>query len=345
MSQKLTSYQSANHRRAGLCLFGLRRATWLVVIIFVGISLILAGRTLYTAPDDENYIAYFEGANFTILTNALSYSLEEILWSAYASFMGGIFGAETALRITIFFSSLTFLVASGKLARGAWLLIFFAFVIDAMLATQMYYNQIRQGLALSIFLMMIAGGLRPFLGAVVASAIHTSFIFVIPCVIAAAVAKRSNIRLVAILLAVVLGVYYLNSLMGDIDLGRRSATYELEGKLNVFFYAFAFLQYGLIFFLLKQKNSDDQQEFWFRFSLIFVTFAICLSFIHEAAARLMYIANALVVILLGLNLKRERAKIGAVVWFLLLLVILINEGRKGGFGPDTWFGRWALILT
>ncbi|MCZ7622153.1 MAG: hypothetical protein M5U24_06665 [Candidatus Kuenenia sp.] len=54
----------------------------------------------------------------------------------------------------------------------------------------------------------------------------------------------------------------------------------------------------------------------------------------------MYIANALVAILLGLNLKRERGKITAIVWFLLLFALLINEGRKGGFGSDTWFGRW-----
>ncbi|SOH03405.1 hypothetical protein KSMBR1_0894 [Candidatus Kuenenia stuttgartiensis] len=345
MFKKPTNYhQSANPGPSRLDLFGLRQTTWLAMVFFVGVSLILARRTLYTAPDDLSYIKYFEGTNFTILTDWWSYVLEEPLWSTYASFMGEIFGAETSLRITIFFSSLMFLVANNKLTRGAWIFILFAFVIDSTLSTQMYYNQIRQGFALSVFLMMVAGGLSPFLGAVVASTIHTSFIFVIPCAIAAVVARRSNIRLIAILLAVGLYVFYLNRIMGSIDFGRRSESYELKGKVNVFFYAATVLQNGLIFFLLKNKSSDDQQEFWFRFSLIFCTFAICMTLIHAAAGRLMYIANALVAILLGLNLKRERGKITAIVWFLLLFALLINEGRKGGFGSDTWFGRWYLIL-
>ena len=345
MSKRLANYhQGTNHCPSDRGLFGLRQTTWLAVVLFVGISQILAGRTLYTAPDDKFYIAYFEGANVRILTDWWYYVLEESLWSLYAPFMGGCFGAEASLRITIFFSSIMFLVASYKLTRGVWIFILFVFVLDSNLATQMYYNQIRQGFALSVFLMMIAVGLGPFLGAVVASTIHTSFILAIPCAIVAVMVKRSNIRLVVILSVVVLSIFYLNSIMGGINFGRRSEIYNLEGKLNVFFYAFVVLQYGLIFFLLKNKFSDDQQNFWFRFSLIFTTVAICLSLIHEAGGRLMYISNALVAILIGLNLKRERAKIGAIVWLLLLLVILINEGRKLDFDQDTWFGRWVLIL-
>ncbi len=345
MFQEPTYDQRAKPLHAYLCVFGVRQTTWLAVIVFVGMSMILAGRMLYTAPDDESYIAYFEGKNSILLTNTGPYLLEEPLWLAYASSMGSIVGTETALRITIFLGSFLFLAASGKLARGAWIFIFLAFITDVTLATQMYYNQIRQGFALSVFLVMMAGGLHPFFGAVVASAIHASFLAVIPCIIAAAVIRRSKMRLAAILFAVGLSVFYLNRLMGDIDLGRRSVIYAFEGNLNVFFYALAISQYGLIFFLLKQKHPDDQQEFWFCFSLIFVTLAIGLSLIHEAGGRLMYIANALMAILIGLNLRRTQAKIGAVVWLLLLLMVLLNEGRKDNFGPDSWLGRWVLILT
>lgn len=348
MLQKLTNYlQSANYRPAGRGLFGLGRTTWLPVLFFVGISLVLAGRTLYTAPDDRSYIAYFEGAPSNIHTHLsyLFYILEEPLWSSYTSFMGDIFGAKAALRITIFISSLIFLVASSRLAPGAWIFILFAFVMDSTFATQMYYNQIRQGFALSIFLMMIAGGLSPFLGAVVAATIHSAFITVIPCTIAAVVAKKSNIILIAILLTIVMGCYYLRNLIGDINIGRRMTIYDLKGKSNILFYALVIVQYGLIFFLLKNKHSDDRQELWYRFALIFFVSAICLSIIHEAGGRLMYIANALVMILIGLNLKRSRARLGAVAWLLFLFVIVINEGTKGSFGPGTWVGRWVLILS
>lgn len=354
MPEGLANYQQiANPHPARQSLFGLSRTTPLAVLLMVGISLVLAGRTFYTSPDDASYIAYFEGERFDIFTH-LSYwfyLLEEPLWSSYAAFMGGIFGAETALRITIFLSSLMFLVASNrlalssKLAQGAWIFILLAFMLDATLATQMYYNQIRQGFAVSVFLMMVAGGLSPFLGAVVASTIHTSFIIVIPCTIAAVVVKRSNIRLVAVLFAIVLVAYFISNLLGDIDIGRRTTAYETEGKVNILFYALVILQYGLAFYLLKNKKSDHQQEFWYRFSLIFFVVAMGLSLIHEAGGRLFYIANTLVMILIASNLKRSQARIGAVAWLLFLFIIVINESRKGSFGPDTWFGRWWLILT
>ena len=323
--------------------FGLRRAPWLSVVFFAGISLVLAGRTLYTAPDDENYIARFEGTNFTFLGGWWSYVLEEPLWASYAPIMGGIFGSEPAMRITIFFSAFIFLIGSGKLTRGAWMFVLLVFILDDVFATQMYYNQIRQGFALSIFFGMVALGLSPFLGAVMASAIHTSFLFVIPCAIAAHIVKRSNIRLIAVLLTAIASVYYINTLIDTIDFGRRN--YELTGKLNIFFYVLITLKYGSIFAILKYKFPDEQEDFWFRFSLIFTILALCLTLIHEAMGRLMYLADALVTILIGLHLKRNRTKIGALVWMLFLLAISINEGRRSGFGPDSWFGRWVLILT
>ena len=317
----------------------LEKKIWLPLFLFMCISLLLAARPMYTAIDDQNYVAYFAHGSSEAFTDWWSYVLSEPLWLKYCDFMGNFFDSVSALRITIFLSSLMFLIACNKLTRGEWIFVLCAFIIDNTLATQMYYNQIRQGLALSVFLMFVAWDISPVLGAIVASAIHTSFISVIPCALAVTCTKRTYTVLPGILLI----TYYLKGVLGSIDFGKR-AMYTLGGALNFKFYLNILAPYGITFYLLRNQQ-DKRQKFWYRFALFFVTFAFSLSLIHEAASRLIYFTNAFVLILIGLDIKSKKAKICAVIWFLILLEAIVLEGYKTGFDSNSWYGRWELILN
>lgn len=334
--------------------------------VFICISLLLAARGLYTAPDDDSYVSVFDGGYTLNTTDWWGYFLNEPLWVTYTMFMASIFDAETSLRITIFISSLMFLFASTKLARGAWLFVSLAFIFDATLANQIYYNQIRQGFGLSIFLMIAAMGFSPLLGALVAAAMHSSFIFVIPCIALTIISKHSRSRLTIGFIMLAAVIFLLRPIFENLDLGRRADTYELKNILSIFFYIVAILQYGAIFFILKDCRRTEGEEFWFRFTFIFLSATLFLTFFHEAAARYICVVNICVMILIGRSLHKQRenfnnhqvtlrrsflsvlkseaAMISAVVWLLFLWAVQFNESAKADFGQESWVGRWAVIL-
>lgn len=316
-------------------------------IVFVALALVLASRALYTAPDDVNYIAYFEGTYWTQLTNSWwIYPVEEPLWSLYATSVGNVFGPESALRATIFLSALGFLYASNRLSRGAWLLVVLLFVVDEVLATQMYYNQIRQGVALSVFLLVAVLGGGLLWAALVATVVHSSFFVLLVSVLAALLVRKDYLIFLFILPATLVGVLLAQSFLDDFDLGRRAATYEFAGALNMNYYVVALLQYGLTLSLVRPASgNDDSEQIWYRVTVIFTILALSITMIHEAGARLMYISNALVLILLGQNLWRWRAVLATLFWIVALVFHQLNAAFKLSFGDeDTGIGRWWLIL-
>jgi hypothetical protein len=221
------------------------------------------------------------------------------------------------------------------------------FVIDNCLATQMYFNQIRQGFALSIFLTIIAIGLSPIWGAVVASLIHSSFLLVIPCFLISLIFKKFNVSWVLAIIVAILSAYLIKSLAPDINLGRRSDTYGFKSGLTIYYYLFAIFQYGSVLFFLRKINfNDETKHMWLDFSFLFFVFVICMTLIHQAAGRLMYLENAFLMILVGLNFDRKQVKIIALLWLLFLFALNINEARKVRDIPnDTFFDRWAMILN
>ena len=315
-------------------------------IVFLVLALVLASRALYTAPDDINYIAYFEGTYWTQLANSWwTYFVEEPLWSLYATSAGSVFGPEGALRATIFLGVLGFLYASSRLSRGAWLLVVLLFVVDEVLATQMYYNQVRQGVALSVFLLVAVFGGGLLWAALVATVVHSSFFVLLASVLAAHLVRKDYLVFLFVLPATFVGAVLVQSFLGDFDLGRRAATYEFAGALNMNYYIVALLQYGLTLFLVRAASGNDSEQLWYRVTVIFTILALAITVIHEAGARLMYISNALVLILLGQNLWRRPAVLGTLLWITALLFHQLNAAFKSGFDDeDTGLGRWWLIL-
>jgi hypothetical protein len=265
---------------------------WGIGVAFVIISLVLGLRSLYIAPDDESYLAYFEGIKFpTIFDNLWLFLIEEPLWTLYTSWLGSVIGSENSIRFTIIISSLTFLISSTKLTRGAWLFILLIFILDSHLATEMYYNQIRQGIALSVFLFLIVYKIDIRLAAGLAATLHSSFLIVF---FAAAVSYIVRTR---------------------------------------------------VLFLTRPKWYDKYASNWYHFTLLFLALTVPLTFLHEAAGRLMYLASAFTGMSIGMNLHHKKARIGAVIWIFFLILIIVNEGRKLGFNEDTWLGRWILIVS
>lgn len=319
--------------------------TW---AMFVGLALLLSVRPLYVAHDDWNYIAYFEGAtplDIGALGAWYVSFFEEPLWRLYASQIGELIGAENALRFTIFISTLMFLYAANKIGRGAWLFIVCFFVLSDAMAVQMYYNQIRQGLALSIFLLTVVAGGGIIVGALLASSIHASFLVAVPCAFVAVLARDRRYVIPLALLATIVLTVVVSKFIGEIDLGRRAETYELTMVLNKNYYTFVFLQLSVVFYLARPRVRDGDDKLWFSFALMVTASALSLSFIHEAAVRIMYLANALIAIILARNLLKKREFMAAIYWFSTMVAIQINEGLKAGSSDDTWFGRWLLILN
>jgi hypothetical protein len=329
---------------------GIQLKTWLGIITSIAISLVLASRNLYIAIDDEAYVTYFTFFNDPFLKlkdGWWSFVLDEPLWALYTSFIGSVFGAETALRITIFISSLMFLVASGNLTRGAWLFVFCTFIIDDVLAPQMYFNQLRQGFALSIFLTIIAIGLSPFWGAVTALLVHSSFLLVAPILLMSLMTVKFNVNRILVIIIAILSVFLIKNMASDIDLGRRSNEYELKSNLTIFYYLIEIFQYGpvFLFFFSKKYFYEKTQLFWLNFSLVSFLFTMGLTFIHEASARMIYIANAFMMIVIGQNLYRKQVKIIALLWLLMLMALNIHEAPKKKFLKDSFFDRWSEILN
>lgn len=344
-----------------------KRSVWLSWLAFFGISLMLAGRTLYTAPDDDNYLNIFDGVISQYATDWWLYFLAEPLWLGYTALLAGVLPAETSLRLTIFISSMMFLFASNKLTRGAWIFICLGFLIDSTLATQIYYNQIRQGLALSVFLMLVAARVGPIWGGVVASAIHSSFLLIIPCAIVAMVGKKSSKHLMISIFTLLVVIFaFRSSFFGILDLGRRADIYELKGALSIFFYIFVISQYGFIYLMLRANSGEVDGALWLKFIFVFVVIALFVTLFHEAAGRYVCVMNALVMSVIGARLRNtgpsfstletnpnrfladlseiDRARICSVFWLLTLLAIQLNEDAKTDFGQDSWIGRWVVIV-
>jgi hypothetical protein len=311
------------------------------------LALILAARALNTAPDDWGNLAYFDPSVVEDTSNWWLYWIEEPIWTFYALVTGTVFGPEWAMRMTIFISAFAFLYSGSRLARGGWrapALVLLVFLIDLSFATQMYYNQVRQGFALSLFMAVAAIGGGPILGAALASGIHSSFLVVLPCALATRMTTRSSLLFLASLLLVVLAVHELHLNLPFMDFGRRSQTHDYADKLNLNFYIMAIPQYALTIFLARQSIKDDSSQRWFHMTVMFVIAAFGISFIYEAGARLMYIANALVLILLAKNIRKERVLIGSVFWISILVFQLALDAFRPNIAGDNWFERWALIL-
>jgi hypothetical protein len=317
------------------------------LIAFFLLALILAVRGLYTAPDDWSTLENFDSSTVIDTSSWWLYWLEEPIWRLYTFVTGSVLGPERAMRLTIFISAFAFLYSGSRFARGGWrapALVLLVFLIDLSFATQMYYNQVRQGFALSVFMSVAAIGGGPILSAALASGIHSSFLVLLPCALATRITARSRLLFLAVLFVLVMAVLLLQQYLPLIDLGRRSQAYDYTGKFNFKFYIVTIPQYVLTIYLARQRLKDAGWQQWFHMTIMFATATLGISIIYEGGGRLTYIASALVLILLVKNIREKRVLIASVFWISILIFDLGHQAFEPDLAGYSWFDRWALIL-
>jgi hypothetical protein len=142
-----------------------------------------------------------------------------------------------------------------------------------------------------------------------------------------------------------LAALIISKVVPEIDFGRRS-NYELKSEFTIFHFIGSVFQYGLVllFFLSKKDTYGEGQLFWLYASVIYFVFVTCLTFIHEAAGRLLSLENVFLMIIIGMNLKTKEVKIIALFWLLILFALEVNQSQKVSSVNNALLDRWSLIL-
>ena len=323
--------------------FFLSIAFFSFAFIFI-VSLILSARTLHIAPDDGNYLNHFHG-NFYDPGNISVWLklVDEPLWRLWANLLGGLFSSETSLRLTIFLGSFGLLYYSYKLKTEAWIFILLIFIFSQHLATQIYFNQIRQGFALTVFIFGLSKGFRTgIVTAFIASLIHTSFVFVwLPMIIVWVTREFKNWNIYfAIIVVVSFFLFFLNAV--DISMlseymGRRAFSYQFEGSLNYRFYLIWIPIPFLSLFIMKNYLISPFDNLFWRFTLLYLFICIFFSFIHEAFSRLFYFTYLFIPLTISFGFPKKTPVILAVFWFAFII-------GETFLDMESLYGRWMLIL-
>lgn len=333
-------------------------------------ALVLARRSLFIALDDYNYYVQFsydsdwyrkvaDGKVAEGFEDWWLMILDETLWNIYSAAAGAIFGPEYAIRLTLFISAFAFLVASAKLA-GGWGVTTFLFLFHPNMASQIYFNQIRQGVAVSLFL-VISGFAR--LGKVstgmliasgVAALVHSSFLALFAATTFYKIGTvATNMMRIVLALAGVLAIVVLSQhidIVELVDTGRRKGIYAMSGALNANFYIVFISAYASIFFLLIPARKAGLSEWtgtsdWYYLTLIFCVIAIGFTFVHQAGARLLYNLDAMLAILLAMNFRGQRGYNAFAIWCCALLITITSTHlRSTAASQESSLTRWELIL-
>ena len=190
--------------------------------------------------DNDNYLAYFSNVeqldrfwgrilNSESIQNSVAlFFTEEALWLIYASLMGEIFGSDISVLLTI--GLLNSLIFYSLWSSGAGFFGIVLWVILPVCMSILGFYQIRQGLAIAVFLYIYLCRGRLLLGALVAALIHTTFI--VPLVLAfllgiKKLAARPYLFLLIISALFIAVCYVANSLFVDFA-GRRAEAYDVS---------------------------------------------------------------------------------------------------------------------
>ncbi len=323
--------------------------------VFIGIALILSARQLYIALDDAAYIDYFSRNTYWFDVPASEdwdwwrFIIEEPLWNMYTIAMGTKLGPEAALRATIFISVFLYLFFASKLAGGAWGTTIFLFALHPHLGVQMYFNQIRQGVALSIFLMLVSiirvrTPVRIGAAAGAAALLHSSFIMT--AILAVLYAVKPGARI----LASILGAVALIALARNIDIfslietGRREGLYTTTAAVNVNFYIVTLPCYGLVFYLLWPARAKIDVSEWYFLSFVIAIAALVATETYEAGGRLVYLAEAAISILVARNIRSQNGLMAFGVWMLSIAIQIFSDYKYDISTQVRVFDKWELII-
>lgn len=308
----------------------------LLTLLFLGLAVILATRGLDIAKDDEKYLNHFYFAKYAEIDNFLIYLIEEPLWKLYTSSITLILNPEDAFRFTIFISSALFLFSVNRVNIRLFLIIAVVFILHQDFATQMYFNQLRQGLAFSLFVFLTVYSRKPVVGAFLATLIHTSFIF--PLMLIILILKVHSIKWIIIyaLLGIVV-LYLCVDLLGQLDLGRRTSSYSFEGKFTINFYISTFVRYVPLLYLIQFYGDKSKYSFWYKLALSSFIIIVPFTLFYNAAGRLMYYVSAFFLLMILEQHKSLGGKMGLIYYLLFIIIDLL-------FFESSVISDWQLIL-
>ncbi|WP_343563044.1 EpsG family protein [Sphingobacterium sp.] len=307
------------------------------IILFLTIGILLSTRNLDIAKDDHNYLSYFYYRKFEEADSFLIYLIEEPLWRLYTTSIVAVFKPENALRFTLFISTLMFLFSVNRVNVRMFIFVALIFILHSHFATQMYFNQIRQGLALSVFLFCTIYNRKPLLGAVIATLFHTSFIF--PLIIIFLISKVNSVKWIIIYSIIGIGILYLSvNVLGQLDIGRRTNSYSFESKLSVNFYISIFLRYIPLLFLMKFYGDKGTSSFWYKLSLSSFIIIVPFTLFYLAAGRLMYYVSVFFLLMILEQSRSLGGKLGLLYYILFLIVDLF-------LFESTVISDWGLIIS
>lgn len=325
-------------------LFKIKRWVLASAPFFICCAILLASRPLYVAIDDENYLNYFRGLNVVLVRHWYQYIFSEPLWSSYAKILGVISGPDFALRITLFTSVILFLYSASKLSKGSWGFIIIFFLISNQMATQMYFNQIRQGFALSLFLLLMVLAVPGVLSAIIAATVHSSFLLVVPCVVASKYSQKNSLYLIFSLIGIIVSAILIKNFSEFVYIGRRTTEYAFSGTLDYKYYISNCAQLILIFWFMRGSDHSSREEFWFIFSLIFSVASLAATFVFSAGARFMYLDHAFIAVMIGRKIPGPRSIMAAVVFLFVPVIFQVHKSLSGVDYDHSWLGRWSVLI-
>ncbi len=330
-------------------------ATLASLLVFFAISFILSAREIYVAVDDLNYVAYFsnselfyerlelEGADWWQLF------IDEPLWNVYTTAMGVTFGPEMAFRITIFAGALLYFLAATRLAGGNWATTTFFFVLHPSIGAQLYVNQIRQGVAFSVFLMLAAvlkqrPSIRTALASGVAALVHSTFI---PMLLLSALyivkARTRVIASIVCVVAIVVASQYVD-LLSMISIGRREGEYSSRVTVNANFYIAMLTTYGSIFYLLWPGTKESDASEWYFLSFAIAAFVICAVSVFDGGGRLTCISDTVVCILVARNIRSRNGIMAFWVMVCVMFITIISNYKYDSVTQANSIEKWQIIL-
>lgn len=327
------------------------------ILVFLILALVLSTRKSYIAIDDLNYVVNYFSLESDWYSELVSgdlnwwrFIIEEPLWRIYSITVGALFGPETALHVTIFFSSFAYLLFASRLAGGNWPITALFFVLEPNLGSQMYFNQIRQGVALTVFFALLSSiklrstPARVVLAATCAALVHSSFLYLIAS--SALYIVKPSIRVILALLgaaALILVSYYVN-IIDLVDLGRRQTEYALGTIVNINWYILTLVTYVPIFYLLRPRNDDQRDADWYYLTIVATIFAVGFTATFEAGGRVAYLAEAMVCVLVAKNTWRRGGIEALAVWVISFTISNISAYIHAETSNDSMITKWQLII-
>lgn len=315
------------------------------VALVLGLSALLAARQIPLTNDDANYIAYFSNRDAFEAPTLWRWILEEPLWRVGSSALGSVLGPFTAYRVVIFLSVLGFFFAGHRLGAPLILLAFF-FILNQQLATYLYMLAIRQGVATTIFLILLSTPLGPLGACLIAALVHSTFLLLLPGALIAQLITARRFRWAGVvaagmasLLAAMMANGSLDGVLNSIDLGRRGLMYSRTSMLNVNFFILSSVQYGLVLWLAR-----DGKDKFFVITACMMAATMVVVGSNGVFARSSLSLDAILVIYLSKKYLHRPARLAMFVFVLALLFGHYSTSKNALSTNASWSSRWYLLV-